>query len=68
MKDPRVRAIKILKKELAAWKKTYQTVTDPGLRESLQLEFMKKANMLLDMEAEIPKKKNKVRENYVKYD
>ena len=35
---------------------------------SLHLEFMKRANMLLDMEAETPKKKKKVHENYVKYD
>lgn len=64
MKDP----IKILKKELDAWKKTYETVTDPGLRESLHKEFMRKAEMLIDMEAEIPKKKNKIREPNIKYD
>ena len=66
--DPTKKAIRILKKELDAWKKTYETVTDPGLRESLHLEFMKKVNMLLDLRKELPKKKEKVRENYVKYD
>ncbi|MCK5601920.1 hypothetical protein KAR91_08630 [Candidatus Pacearchaeota archaeon] len=62
------RKIKLLEKELDIWKKTYETVTDPGLRESLQLEFMKKATMLLEMREELPEKKTRARKPNIKYD